>query len=769
MLEGSSWETISSPSPFVAMSIKHAPKNTPRSIAVGKATAIIDCPALCALAWWFDFASRERMTISNEEKNPARLVKFSSTKHDNVVATIKAMPFPLSNREYVARQICAVDTNGDLLIIAASVDDVIDYGMSTRTVRGVSKALVRFVPWGESQCKVTYIQHADVGGFVPTWLINAKLPQALSAAVSLRREFQRDDEIDKLKREELAATIRHEPQTYTAEEDILVNKVNVKLGMLEWEHFEELESPDHLVKMGKMHAEGDGRMIVRASATIDSSIEECAASEMDKMSRKSTKGSTNLERSFVYDNGHCAVFRFAKALHIPGFAPREWVLRMLWKNSADTVVVCYESIIAQNEANSKYVRASSSVYNEYTRLEPLGGVPQTRVTWTQRFEMGGSISRKIVNALMPKYLVHLSRMRKQFDRSLEIDGATRAQNVAMIMAHADEYSAAEEIIIIHGQYHFSEFKLMKAKSLKMASPLTTAKIAYNSGDKHAWGWATTTVRARPEEVLAFLWDIMRRSSRRKDDLEKSMEQANGHNLLVYKKKRTPKIVNDRDFQGRVVWKKEGDGFVFVTSPEERDARPIADGVMRGKFPSAMKIKRKNGKESTFEYVFQIDFGGSLPAWLTNSYMSSTAGAVTEIQEYFQALKRLEEWDADDARAAGEVMCIKTKAEKHPEKGENRQSARMRELFSKYRGLGEIGLNYSFFQPMMTRVIENKLRTAGDVKSKLCSVSANEGRTIGAGLAMALASNLTAEAAVDEWVLKHKRILGELDKREDWFR
>jgi len=73
------------------------------------------------------------------------------------------------------------------------------------------------------------------------------------------------------------------------------------------------------------------------------------------------------------------------------------------------------------------------------------------------------------------------------------------------------------------------------------------------------------VRAVPEEVLAFLWNTMRRSARREDDLEKSVEgQVNGHNMLVYNKKRPPKIIADRDFLGRVVWKKSGEGFVLVT-------------------------------------------------------------------------------------------------------------------------------------------------------------------------------------------------------------
>jgi len=266
--------------------------------------------------------------------------------------------------------------------------------------------------------------------------------------------------------------------------------------------FEELESPDHLVKMGKSYEE-DGAVIVRASATVDSSIEECAAWDSHKMSRENTKSSTGLARSLVHDNEHSAVFHFAKDFRFPGFAPREWVLRLLWKRlAADTIVVCYESINEQNEVNSKYVRASSSVYNEYKRLEPLGGVPQTLVTWTQRIELGGSIPRQIVTAFAPKLLMHLSKMRQKFDKSLEIDGATRAQGVGLITHHEDEYSEEENALLEEGEKHFAEFKTMKAKGMKMGTPLTTGDIAFKKKHRHAWGRATATVRASPEEVRA---------------------------------------------------------------------------------------------------------------------------------------------------------------------------------------------------------------------------------------------------------------------------
>jgi len=70
--------------------------------------------------------------------------------------------------------------------------------------------------------------------------------------------------------------------------------------------------------------------------------------------------------------------------------------------------------------------------------------------------------------------------------------------------------------------------------------------------------------------------------------------------------------------------------------------------------------------------------------------------------------------------------------------------------------------------MITRVVENKLRPASDVKTRLCNVSVKEGRMIGGGLALALASHETAEAGVDEWILKY-RCLIELDRTEAWFR
>jgi len=634
--------------------------------------------------------------------------------------------------------------------------------------------IMRLAPEGHERCKVTYHMHLDAGGRIPSFVVNAKLPLALGAVGDLREEFQRDDEIDKLERDQLARVIKEEPQTYTAEEDVLINKVNVKLGMLEWVHFEEVESPDHLVRMGKIFIENSDNIVGSATTVVDASVEQCAAWDFTLDSRARQRAFQRGEkRQLERLNDHAAINYTACRLG-SGLNNREWYTKSVWKKiDPSTVEIGYapcERTEAFYSEDRGWVMARYSAHIKFQRLASVHSVNQTKVTMRVHTDAGGNIPVSFVNKRGVSQLMHLSRMRIQFDKSLEVDGGTRALNVEMISGHDGvDYSEEENRILTEGEKHFTDFQGTKAKSLEMKSPLTTAKMAFKSGDKHARGFAKTTVRASTTEVLAFFWDSTRRTEQKEDDVEKAVvEHVSDHNVLVYNKKRTPKIISNRDFLGRVVWKAKGQGFVLVTSPRENALRPITDSAERGKHPSAMRIERKNDRETVIELVFQINFGGRLPTWLTNSYVGATAGAVTEIQEYFQELRGLEEWDADDARAVGQVMCIKTNAEKHPEKGESKKGARVRELFMKQKALKEIGCKYEFFQSMITRVVENKLRTADDVKSKLCSVSLKEGRKIGAGLALAMASNLTAEAGVDEWIGRY-RSLGELDRTEAWFR
>jgi hypothetical protein len=770
---------LHSSSPLVDMWIVHTPpKRGEKSIALGMAKGVVDCSAREAAACLFAVCSRVRMRIDAEEGNLARLIASESTTYDIVFATIKRMPFPLNHREFVLRQICFVDgETGSFIVVGHSVDDNIDYGSSIKAVRGTSKFVFRIMPLSETQCSVTFLSYFDAGGNVPAAVTNSKITSALDVLTDLREVFQRDDEVDEVDRNELARVIRDDPQEYTDDEKQLIRRVMDKLVDLEKEVLVDIESPDHQVQMSWAYDETAGG-VGRATAVVDGAVEDCASWELSSMSREQTKNHRarrGLERSLIAVNQHCYIYNVVLDLQIPGFQPREWLLRQVWKwreDSKTQLDLCVENHgdPLNYPLNPKYVRAKGYPHLTFEKLEPIGQIPQTRVTYTQGIDVGGSVPKWIVSRGGVRQLMKLSTMRKRFDKSQEIDAANRARIVAVIKNHAGSYSDEENMIVEEGETLFIRFKENRgATLLKMSSPLAIAKVAFKDGDPLGWGWARTTIRAEPEEVQAFIWDTLKRSAARGDDLEKSVDETlNSHNQLVYVKKAAKRPLSDREFLSRAVWKATASGFTYVLRKEESDRRPFLPGVVRGALPSVMKLMRLKANVTTIEYVVHPDAGGSVPSFVMNLQLAKNLQRVTEAQEYFQSLRRLVLWDSDDSKAVGEVMVIRTKEEEHREKGETKVSARMRELFKKYKGLKEIGEKYEFFQGMMTLVVENKLRSAGDVSTRLCNVSKKEGRTIGGGLALSLVSNLTAEAAVDEWIGKYPA-LRDLDETEIWFR
>ena len=87
---------------------------------------------------------------------------------------------------------------------------------------------------------------------------------------------------------------------------------------------------------------------------------------------------------------------------------------------------------------------------------------------------------------------------------------------------------------------------------------------------------------------------------------------------------------------------------------------------------------------------------------------------------------------------------------------------MRAIMEKHKGLRELGEKHDWFKVLLTKIVENKLRPAGDSKAKLCNMSAKQARVIGGALASCIAANLTAPAAVDEWILRYPA-MGELER------
>jgi hypothetical protein len=265
---GQPWVKLQSPA-LVDLWMQHAQAGAGgRSIATGKAACVLDTPALNAAAWYFMAFSKEHMRSSMAQGDPAKCIVSRSGAHDFTWALVKKAPFPLHNREFVARHLCFKDVLGRLVVAFEPPQEeiVVDYGRRMHTVRGRATGFLRFTPIeGNTQCKLELYQQVDAGGRVPVFVVNSKAGQALSPVADMREQFQRDDELDAVERGRLAATIRDEPQVYEAAEEQLITHVQDKLGGLKEEGFKELNSPDHLVTMHSILVEGSSTGVLRAS------------------------------------------------------------------------------------------------------------------------------------------------------------------------------------------------------------------------------------------------------------------------------------------------------------------------------------------------------------------------------------------------------------------------------------------------------------------------------------------------------------------------
>ena len=222
---------MESPPPFVAIHMRFdekANKKAMRSIAIGKAEAEIDTSAAEAAAWIWDYCSNERMRIHEEEGSPARIIVGREGFAAQTLATVKRMPFPLSKREGVYRQV--LSKSGDKIIIAMeSTDDDVDYGRKIRRrVRLIGTTFLALDSLSESSARFTIVQCLDAGGHIPVLVVNQKLPESLSFAVDLREEFSRDEELDNIQRGKMAAVMGWKESVSDKESNIEEKKKEVR-------------------------------------------------------------------------------------------------------------------------------------------------------------------------------------------------------------------------------------------------------------------------------------------------------------------------------------------------------------------------------------------------------------------------------------------------------------------------------------------------------------------------------------------------------------
>ena len=263
-----------------------------------------------------------------------------------------------------------------------------------------------------------------------------------------------------------------------------------------------------------------------------------------------------LDRELKKINDHQRLLHVVFDLSIPRFLPRQFVSMHVWRWSEDKQELTTFVDDVEHEGfprRKDYLRASSTGMLEYKQEARVGGCPQTKITYTQRVDLGGAIPKWVQNRQGVGMLMYvraktpaqphslqliflcryLSTMHERFDKSLAIDGANQERRLRMIEGHDGDYSARELEILEEGKKMLEVFEQQKSKELKLASLTTQAKMASKGGQSHAYGWSSAVVRASPAQVLAYTWDFTKRAGMYESHLEKMADEDHAHNKLTY--------------------------------------------------------------------------------------------------------------------------------------------------------------------------------------------------------------------------------------------
>jgi hypothetical protein len=277
---------------------------------------------------------------------------------------------------------------------------VADYGAKISTVRADVRGVVRFSPILGERCRLTVTFRVDIVGNVPAAVVNSKISASLGDAKILREKVGRDDEIDNVNRDELAGIIERRQEVYSDVENAVVDRVRDQLGGIPDSSFEKIESPDHLVHMEGFYAGGKNGT-PRATTILDEDICVCAAKAFITTARSKVQEFYNnggLERDVQTHNDHSFTGHQVRDFKIPTFSPREFVSRVVWRWESETVLL----VVTEGCLDGKYpirpgiVRGSAVTLEKFERLDPVGEIPQTRITWTQQPDMSGLVPSRAV-------------------------------------------------------------------------------------------------------------------------------------------------------------------------------------------------------------------------------------------------------------------------------------------------------------------------------------------------------------------------------------
>jgi hypothetical protein len=263
------------------------------------------------------------------------------------------------------------------------------------------------------------------------------------------------------------------------------------------EGFEVLESPDNLVQVAVSYDHSSGLTVLRATTLISASPEECAALELDKMSRVQVKAAEGLSRNVIKDSGHNIIAQSIIDMSHLGASrakKRELVSKIVWRwiSSFELAVAYDDTEVDKFPINDSRVRAKLQALWKYERSVPFtsssnssaahtispsflrlpfhagdGTMKMTRATCMLKADLGEGASEQLTVQFCRAQVLELSRIRSSLDRSQEVNLAKRTVTIEKLSKGLGaKLTPEQDALVKTGSNYFTMFEKEKKTQLK---------------------------------------------------------------------------------------------------------------------------------------------------------------------------------------------------------------------------------------------------------------------------------------------------------------
>ena len=744
----------------------------------GQVTCLVPASIVDILAFYMEDVNTKFVTLYERGESTVELKVLEDVNSHHLVV-MGRYTTPFSDRFFVGEVMWRKESDGSYFLVNTPTDHQTAPPPSSNAVRGESYRASRLQAVSQGITRLTITFTMDLKGSIPSWVTNSfVIPSNLVIPVLYQKFFLfqkplRDFDEKGENASMLAQLLIDDVCAHTAasERKEVLQQYFVRAAFLRAISTEHAFFPELLFHI----LQNRPRLICIPCTETLAVITTLEASSAGRSFAACLNSSFTPQLAIdMWIATYPAMAEF-----IDKFAPLRSFLAGIAKCLAEDANLNSRGRLQRQGAGLRsHPKESKMLEMNFETAEKLEGVfPQTKVD--MHFTLGAKHSTLSEEELALAATRHLSEMRLCFDKSLEIDSRGVAQFVDRASKKREVYSEVETDILEGGLTMFANFKKSRSKLLSTTSPSYIARGAVASYGEKGWGLSTGIVRARDIDIMAYIDDKVSRNNvamNSEDDLERAViERPNDHNQLLYVQKKTPAIIADRDFLGRVLWRAEvGEGYLQAVRPEENGKRPTPHGVVRGKYPSAVKITKIGVKESKFEFVVHPDIGGSVPSLIANHWLASTLSYVREVQDYFQAFRPLSEYDEKDGAAIGDVLMLPTIEERERKNKKHHASSRLSRIqirvgstVDKHVALKEFVAKNPWFPYLVEGMLSNWLADPKVIRTKYHNLSKQEALNIGKFFAVALFDRQIADVAVDMFVNEYVSLV-ELSKKERFF-